>query len=444
MAPLDAHAQMDGGMMRSGLLLVFCMSFFILCPVLEIGGHFVYLPEAFLYAGVFVAGVLSLLNRPMFPEKERGATRGFQAHISYALLFLCTSLLTASFVGESINNYDIFILRNIVQVFICLKFFDNLISRIDNSKKLDFIIFIVILIISIPAILVYLQRIDIYSIRQFIIDIYKTQFSYLGSKHYESYRYASVFKDFFTAAVYFTILSSFIFFFSLRTTLSIGFRVTLICLLALVYGAQFFVARTSLVMIPLLVVGVALIGVPWSIGILGKRVLPAFVMIAAAGVVASVAVMESGLVKMDWAMEAQSFFTSAGRDKSSSLLVMQQWYEGYFHTLYTKNTARRDYSLFVPYHSYNITERTSVRGLYSDSFYLQEIYRYGIYGIVSYLIYLILMLKDYVLVSRYVIICILTLAFLNIKGGNTFFMSKNIYLYAFIFSVVPYIEHRRS
>jgi hypothetical protein len=443
MATPGSLDEMVRTLMKAGTLLILWMAFFILSPVLYVERHFLYLPEAFLYAVFCLRRFLAFVNPPQLLQAKSGPPGAVRAHVVYAVLFFCTALLTACLASELPNNYDLLLLRNILQVVLCLKLFDDYLQEIDTCIRIDLIVFIVLLIISLPALIVYLQRSDIFSLRDIIISVYKTQFSYLGADAYKAYRYASVFKDFFTSAVYFIMLSSFIFYFTLRTTLGFAYRVALVLLLAFVYGAQFFVARSSLVMIPFLAIGIALFGVPWSMTILFKRVIPTVVLIGTATLVASQMVIESGLVKLDWALEAHSFVTSAGKDNVSSLEVMQRWYEGYFDSLYTRRTTRRDYSLLVPYHFYDITERTSVPGLYSDSFYLQEIYRYGIYGMASYLVYLFLMFTTYFSISRYVLLLVMTLAVMNIKGGNTFFMSKNIYLYAFILSVVPYIESRR-
>jgi hypothetical protein len=238
--------------------------------------------------------------------------------------------------------------------------------------------------------------------------------------------------------VYFTMLGAFIFHFSLRTRLGMAHRLALVGLLAFVYAAQLFVARTSLVMIPLLIGAIALFGAPLRSGVLVKRVLP----LAAVGIMTAAVVVPSllkgGLVNSRWAMEGLTIFSHEDRAKSSSFAVMQRWYEA----MASEAFAGR-YSLFEPHHSYDLTERDAP-GIYTDSFYGQELYRYGIYGALAYLAYLALMIRAAARASRFALLLVGALAIMNFKGGDTFFMAKDIYLYAFILAVAPYLEHRRT
>ena len=420
----------------ASMLLIAWMAFFVLSPVLDIGGHFIYPPELFLYILVlwrFLASIMGssgIVNTPL----GHGAVK---ANITYAILFICNALFTAYLAGQTINNYDIFIFRNIIQVALCAKLFSIEIQKIEIHKKLDRVIFVVIIILCLPALIVYLQRLDIMGLRNLIVDIYKTQFFFLGRETFSAYRYASVFKDFFTASVYFIMLSSFIYYFSLKTVLNIFHRLFLIFLLVFIYGAQFFVSRSSLVMIPLMIGAISLFGIRIKMSVLVKRIIPLLILVALTGSFFSQYIFESGLVNKKWSIEARTFATDKGQ-ASSSFEVMQNWYENYF-----MHMGNDKYSLLKPRHSYELTEQKNP-GFYTDSFYGQELYRYGIYGLLAYLIYLFFMFFTHWPRSRYIVILVVALAALNYKGGNTFFMPKNIYLYAFILAAVPFIEARRS
>ena len=429
--------------MSASWILLGWLGFFVLCPVLTIGDHFVYPPELFIYA-MFAIGLFQSKRaarrraQQELPVVRRFTQRAPRAQFIYAALFLATALFTAHLVGESLNNFDVFILRNIVQVGLCMKLFSDKVSRLDDAGKLDRVIFRALLLLSVPALLVFLQRLDLFGVRGLVIALYKPQFFFLGEATFSSYRYTSVFKDFFTSAVYFTMLGAFLFHFSLRTRLGVVHRLVLIGLLAFVYAAQLFVARTSLVMIPLLMGAIALFGAPLRSGVLIKRVLP----IAAVGVMAAAVVvpqlLNGGLVNSRWAMEGLKVFSNEDRAKSTSFTTMQRWYE----QMYSKAFEGR-YSLFEPHHSYDLTEREEP-GIYTDSFYGQELYRYGVYGALAYLAYLALMAFAAARASRFTLILVCALAVMNYKGGNTFFMVRDVYLYAFILAVAPYLEHRRQ
>lgn len=428
--------------MTPGSLLLLWMAFYILCPVLEIGGHFVYLPELYIYLLSLIRLVLFRRPRAQLESVNsqtilKDSRRVTQAHFLYAMFFLATVLLTAWLADQSINNYDGFLLRNIVQVILCLKLFDEELWRLQGTEQLERMVFKVIGVLCIPAVIVYLQKLNVFSMRDVTIALYKPQFFILGGEVFESFRYTSVFKDFFTSAVYFAILASFVFYFSVTTRLSMHYRVMLSFLLIFVYSAQLFVARTSLLMIPLMIGATSLLVIPQGIGSLFKRLLPAAVLVGGIGLLVLQYVMESGLVNTKWALEAAVVLEPGGSSKSSSFIAMQQWYEEFSYHAFGKK-----YSLLTPNHTYDLTERTAA-GRYTDSFYGQELYRYGIYGALSYLVYIVLMLRASLGRNRYISLLVIALAVMNYKGGNTFFMPKNIYLYAFILAVVPYIENRR-
>ncbi|MDO9181393.1 MAG: hypothetical protein Q7U04_03250, partial [Bacteriovorax sp.] len=108
--------------------------------------------------------------------------------------------------------------------------------------------------------------------------------------------------------------------------------------------------------------------------------------------------------------------------------VMQNWNQNFFEYL-----SQNPEKLFIPNHEYDLHE-TSASGLYTDGFYPQEIYRYGIYGLLAYLYLVFFLFKDFILKHKGLVILVLSFVLLNYKGGNVFFMPKNIYLYAFVIS----------
>ncbi|MBB6091261.1 hypothetical protein HNQ60_000107 [Povalibacter uvarum] len=420
--------------MSGTLSIPLWVAFLVLCPVLDISGHFVYLPEACLY---LMAGYRLLVRFPeaAWTDAERYRRRIRNAHIAYAALFAGAAALTAFLAEQSVNNYDVFMFRNILQALCCVWLLGGRLRSIESAAA-ETIVFRTILVLSVPALVVYLQAFDLFSMRSLVVSLYKPQFFFLGALDFAGFRYTSVFKDFFTAAVYFTLLSAFVFHFFLRTQLGMAHRACLLILLVMIYGAQLFVARTSLIMTPMMLAAIALFAAPRGTGVVLKRLMPAG---AVAGVLAVIALgwlMSSGLVNASWAKEGLIVFSPDRADQSSSLSVMQSWHEQMF-----RQAFGGEFSLLAPRHAYLLTE-VSDPGVYTDSFYGQELYRYGIYGAIAYIAYVLLMLRASLPVSRMVAIVVIALVIMNYKGGNTFFMPKTLYMYALILAFVPLIELR--
>jgi len=428
--------------MKPRPMLLAWLSFAVLCPVLNISGHFIYPPELMLYA----AATLRILRgarraRGENTEALKGARkllRSFtRAQFVYALLFFLAAALSAWLADQEVGNYDLFVLRNILQVGLALLVFGDKADALEHRGRLDRAIFAALIVLCIPALIVYLQRLDLFSMRSLVSQLYKPQFFFLGERQFASYRYTSVFKDFFTAAVYFTLLSGFLFYFCLRTKLRAGYRYALVFMLAFVYTAQLFVARTSLLVIPFLLAAIALAGVKMNAQMLLRRLLPTAVLAAIVAAIALPQLLGGGLVNSKWAMEGLAVFSSDDRDAPSSFTVMQNWYEQMYEQAFEGR-----FSLLTPHHAYDLTERNDP-GRYTDSFYGQELYRYGIYGAVAYFAYLALLAIPALKTNRTALILVIALAVMNYKGGNTFFMPKTLYLYALILALTPYIENRR-
>jgi len=427
--------------MNASRVLILWIAFFVLCPVLNISGHFIYPPELFIYSLFFWKLFFSNNSGDKQEDFNNHATQSngvLTAHIIYILLFSVTAMLTAYMAGQSVNNYDFYIFRNILQVIICIKLFDEKLKQLIVDSKFELTIFVLLIILAVPAFIVYLQLLNIFSMRDLVIDLYKPQFFFLDAKSFATYRYTSVFKDFFTSAIYYTILASFVFYFILKTKLNSAYRISLVVLLVIIYGAQLFVARTSLVMIPLAIGAVAIISSRLNMRTIIGRLVPIALLVSILGFIGIQQIIESGLVNQRWAMGALAFVDDASRSKVSSFTAMQEWNENFL-----KYINQNEQSLTKPSHNYDLTESKNP-GIYTDSFYGQELYRYGIYGAISYLVFVFLFIMAGWKQSRYLFVLAVMLFITNIKGGNTFFMPKNIYLYALILSVVRYTEHMTS
>jgi hypothetical protein len=406
--------------------LFILITILILMPVLDISGHFINLSEFYLYI-IFFLNIKNI--------KKSFLVTPFAI---YTILFFITTILTAAMAGEVLNNYDIFVIRNMIQLIISLILFNTfLVTYAENeSKNEHFRTFCWCFgILTIPALIVYLQSANVFKARELVQLLYKPQFFFLKAEDFVSFRYTSVFKDFFTSSVYYIILCGSLFYFYLKSSLSTLRKLPLLFLLLFNYGAQFFVSRTSLVAIPLLILMLLIFGPAENYIVKVKRILFTSIVIVPLLILAGYVVSKSGAVNLEWATEGFNLFSSSEPSGSSSFELMNFWILNFYE--YVKNNPK---ILFMPKHAYDLTE-SSNPFLYSDSFYPQEIYRYGIYGMVSYLVFISSLIKLSVKKSTGLFLFTMTLVILNYKGGNTFFMPKNIYLYAFVFAFFTFSEN---
>ncbi len=409
---------------RTLFLLAAC----ILCPIVDFRGHLINPVEFYLYA-------LFFLN---LRHIKKHALSG--SYLVYAVLFFVTTLFTAWLAGKALNNHDFYILRNIVQSIIALYLFSIHLDSPTPDPQHEHLrrsrsILLLFTVLSIPSLLVFLQRFDILSLRSVVVALYKPQFHYLGQDVFESFRYTSVFKDFFSFAVYSCVLCPTLFYVLTRERFrplqkSYGFL-----LLLTNYLAQFFVSRTGILLIPLLLL-LTSIGVNRGrIHRLFKPALLGMVLISALGMLTRNIDSLHAVVNVDWVLEGLSLLQ--GGDSSSSFSVMNEWNTHFFDYL-----IRNPSILFIPNHDYDLN-MASGAALYTDSFFPQEIYRYGIYGIGAFFVLVGTMLARTLRDYSFVAFLVLILTVLNYKGGNTFFMHRNIYMYAFLFAFLIFHYDRR-
>lgn len=399
---------------------LFMLFLLVMMPVLDISGHFINLAEFYLY-GAFFLNVKTIKKTPMaFP------------FIVYLVLFFITTLLTGALAGEALNNHDIFVLRNMGQMVVGLLLFHTHLSNYKKHASLEdqhqtFLLCFAIL--TIPAIVVFLQSINLFNMRSLVQWLYKPQFFFLKAEDFSSFRYTSVFKDFFTSAVYYIILSGSLFYYFLKTNIAPIKKLPILFLMVINYSAQLFVSRTSLVGIPLLVFLLLIFGPAPSLAHRTKRIFTvSFIVLPITGLMLYV-ISSNGLVNLSWVMDGLSLFGDE-KTASTSFAVMNMWIMNFVNYL-----RDNPFLLLKPKHVYDLTEATHPF-LYSDSFYPQEIYRYGIYGLFTYLLFIFGLLKSISKESKGLGLLVVALVVLNYKGGNTFFMPRNIYMYAFVFALL--------
>ncbi len=399
--------------------------FLVLFPVLQIAGHFIPLQEFYLYLSVIIGA--KYFKRGLFAT----------TYIFYFFALLFVILLTSIMSQSSINNHDIFILRNCLQGICAFFIFDRWLRNIGSafdSERLTTILINCFVILSIPSFIVFAQKLNLFEMREIVIALYKPQFHFLGADQFSTFRYTSVFKDFFTFACYSIVLCSTLFYSSLQLKIEGKKRLFLYFLLLINYSAQFFVARTSVIIIPFMVLIILMLFPNSQLRGGMRRKLMIISFFVPTSIVGGILLFSSGLINSEWIQNGLFLLIPDSGIGDSSYQVMQKWNQDFFS--YVMANPR---ILLHPFHSYNLTV-TQNPSLYTDSFYAQEIYRYGIYGMLIYILFIYKLLRIAKKNSYVIGLIVLSFIVLNYKGGNVFLMHKNSYLYSFFFTVIIFIK----
>jgi len=197
---------------------------------------------------------------------------------------------------------------------------------------------------------------------------------------------------------------------------------------------QTMVARTSLLFIPVILFATFFLTRGKKLAAKFRGILLFVFVIGPLGFLGVNLLLESGLVNKDWILAALNIFSDdGGSESSSSFTTLVEWNEKFFRNLQSDSTL-----LLKPKHDFKLDVLTSKN--YSDSFYVQEIYRYGMYGMILYLGYTLAFIRAFLKDCREMIVLIGLFLVLNYKGGNVYFMPKVIYLFAMILVFVPAYE----
>lgn len=364
--------------------------------------------------------VIYLIGINFLPSLKYDCNSTFNAFKNYFFLFIAVVVLATALSFTLINSHDIFIIRNFIQLLILIKYFDYLLNRVNDIRK---ILYTCLIILSFPALIGILEYLNIFQLKSFLLNLYPSVSFFRDLGSLSEYRVNSIFKDFFTGTVYYSILVIFTFYI-IQTLEHSKKAYNLLFLILLVNVVViFFTGRTGIVLCMAGILGLLLntsdfrqlfknlIFITFTVGILIMFLNFLFI--------------NNDLTReyishlyllLDW--EDQSKFASVS-------------------DMYLMNTNFKEYLLanprllFFPNHVYDLSY-TDTNSIYTDNFYYQEIYRYGIYGIIALLIFSVRILKK--ANNNFIKIIILLLLLANYKGGNTFLMSNNIFLYAFIFS----------
>ena len=150
----------------------------VFCPVLDISGHFINLVELYVY-------LLLILN-----VKKLVPFNVVKIFWVYVFLFSVTVVFTAILASKPINNYDLFIIRNAVQLIGLMSVLYFKVLKIYQEEKDYFkqFIFRCFCILSLPAVVVLLQRMNLFNMREIVIALYKPQFFFLSADLFSDFR----------------------------------------------------------------------------------------------------------------------------------------------------------------------------------------------------------------------------------------------------------------
>jgi hypothetical protein len=403
--------------------LVLLFAFILLSPVVEPGGSRINFAEFYIYASFIINA------------KKITKNRYFLILMGASVGFLAVTLFTSLLAGTVLNGHDIFMLRLMVQSAMACALINYRLQNIlkDNPEQLNLLFYRLTLVGFIPTIVVILQKLNLLGFRNIMNRIYTPKFFFTSGEVFSSFRYTSIFKDFYTAGVYFILFSFLCFYFLNKVDTTKKAKIHALIMLVVTFVTQTMVARTSLLFIPLI------LGLSFFLA-RGKKLASKFkgtlvfiFIIGPLGFLGINILLESGVVNKSWVLVALEIFSDKGSESSSSLTTLLEWNEGFFKSLNKDPTL-----LLKPKHDFKLSVLTSKS--YSDSFYVQEIYRYGLYGMMLYLGYMVALSKSLFRDCRELVVIIALFFVLNYKGGNVVFMPKVIYLFALLLVLLPTYE----
>ncbi|HIP12377.1 MAG TPA: hypothetical protein EYG73_06630 [Arcobacter sp.] len=403
-------------MFSPSLFIIMLLLFYLFIPTFEFDEHLIQLQEIFLY---MISFVYFLKNTHI------KLTKLAKYYLYFAGMFLISILFSCLFSGTAVVGYDIFIFRMFAQSIIAILIYNVLFKKIINVHSLEILLFKSYIILTLPALIGILSM--IYG-TDILYSIYKPAFGFLGEETFTGFRTASIFKDFFTAGVYYIFVCAFGFYVYFETSVSIKQRFFLSLLILLNYSVLFFTARTGLVLLPLFLIVWITLNKKVSLTFI-KKSFPFIFVIISACIYIYIYIYLPNIEAFEWATEVFKLMDQEKVESFGSYTDMARMNMNFIDYLF-KNPSL----FFFPHHVYDLSYTTS--NIYTDNFYLQELYRYGLYGLVSLFVFSLLSILYFRRISNFLVSMILILLILNYKGGPSLFMFKNIYIYMFIFTAI--------
>jgi len=348
-----------------------------------------------------------------------------KSYCLYGMLFLVQLVFVCVSSGKVLTSHDIYVLRLIFQVAISASLFSYYFAKNRDIIYTDKFIIYIIAILTLPAIIAMTQMSDIFGAKEIIQSLYKTQGGFLSVSDLSEYRVASVFKSYYNATIYYLFVCAFCFYLANNVSTNRSIRLYILLAFFINFSAQFITGRTGLVFVPVLACGIYLLYSYKG----PQKASSAFTLLLIIAVLFFIGFFgDKYFDQYAWVLEIYKLLKPSELDTFSSYQDMGTMNAGFI------NYLKKDLSiLFYPNHTYDVSYTSSK--IYTDNFYLQEVYRYGLYGITAYLAFVSYLIYNSCKTSKYVLISVFVLLILNYKGGNTFIMDRNIYLYSFLFVI---------
>lgn len=419
---------------KSRIMIYFVLIICLFFPTITIGGKNIMVGELLAYILL-----IHLVN-----YKKIFTINIHKVYIKYFILYLVIMALSVLTSGSQLDNSNVNVARRIFQSIIYLLFFYKIIFHDLKLDQKDFksFFFKCLFLLSIPIFITYLQIIDFAGFKLFTYDIYAPTYYSNPDAIFKGHnftnlkinRVTSIFSDFFTSAVYSVVLSITFFYFLINIK-SGKIRRVLILLLLITFISQFFTSRTGLLFIPLSLILFSFHNIYYIRNKkIKKRAFINIVKFLFLFVIVIYILIDKYSGQFTWALKFLSIIGIGDFNEFASIQSSISNNNLFFY--YLKNNL---YILYSPMHDYFGGYGNKSRFGTTDSFYLQEIFRHGIYGIFIYIYFIIALLKKYGK-SSFFFTVIIVLSIINYKGGNTFFMNKNIYIYSFLFVAILYFE----
>lgn len=387
---------------------------FLLVPTIKFGNYRIYPAEIFslfflivYYYGLFFGYF-----------KEYLITRIFNNYFIFYLILVLLLTIAHSEYNSGFSS----IFRNMFTSLGFAFLFENLaLSGNFNIRFLRKLSFILIL----PPVLGLFQYFNFYSSLELLIKLYdpiiETQYS-MGIYDFLDNRVPSIFKDYFHAGLYYILIG--VFFLKLYGIIKSNYLLFfyLITLLSSFYSSRMAFYLLLILFIVFIVKNIfTRKGTIFFLTIVLLLIFTDFI---------SYFTKEINIEKHAWALE---LFLLDGETSSSNIL-----FETFKNGLsYIFSNLSLEELIFPAPKSFNVTDFS----YYSDSFYVQEIIRSGLLGIVIYMGFIFKFYKCFY--KRYEffnfgLFLIIILFFLNLKGGNVFFLERCNLILVLIFIIFYY------
>lgn len=336
----------------------------------------------------------------------------------YSILFLLVGLIS---ILLSFSYFDIGFFssqfKNILITLVLGIFFS---IALEGKKITIKEILVILFILTIPSILGFFQFFDIFNFKNIIKNYYAFNLN-ATYENYLTFRVNSVFTEFYTATIYYFIVTSFLVWFYFKVKLDFIQKILIIIFIISNLLIQIITARTGLVFSIFFTLVILFLNIKYIRYFFIKVILFLAVCILCLNLFFNINDIESKAL-----LRTFEFFSNDNISSTEHLSEMNRNF-----IIYLSDNIK---ILFFP-----IGHVQNPSNFYTDSYYFQEIMRYGIYGLFSISIFYFLLFYKF-RKNFFAIFTTLLLIVANYKGGNVFFMEKVSYVFVLLLILSRYIN----